>query len=407
MTTAGHRRQRLQRVTEHASVTPLELFFDLVFVFALTQITALMAEDPTARGVIRGLLILAVLWWSWVGYAWLGNVVRADEGVTRLAMFGAMTALFVIALAIPEAFEDLPGGLPGPVVSAVGYFLVRLAHLCMFLAASRTDPGLRRQVIKFTPSVLVATSLLLIASQLSGSAQILVWAAALLADLGGTMLAGASGWRVNSAAHFAERHALILIVALGESIVSIGIGVAELPTWPIVAASVLGLVLSGALWWSYFDTKSIAAEHALGTARGEHRARLARDGYSYLHLPMIAGIILLSLGLKKVLGYVGGEDDHVLSDQLYGLPLIALYGGVSLYLLAHAAFIRRLIGVLSLSRLLLAAGLLAGIPIAAELPALVSLAALSAAVAVGVGLDSWRHADVREDIRHHDEPPPA
>jgi low temperature requirement protein LtrA len=240
-------------------VTPLELFFDLVFVFALTQITALMADDPSARGLVRGLLILAVLWWSWVGYAWLGNVVRADESVVRLAMIGAMATLFVIALTIPESFEDLPGGLPGPVVFAVGYFAVRLAHLSMFWAAGRTDPGLRRQLVKFTPSVLVGTTMLLIASQLTGTAQILAWVAALIGDLVGTMLAGATGWRVNSAKHFAERHGLIIIVALGESIVSIGIGVAELPiSWPSVGASVLGLVLSAALWWTYFDTKSLA-----------------------------------------------------------------------------------------------------------------------------------------------------
>jgi len=189
----------------------------------------------------------------------LGNVVRADEGVVRLAMIGAMATLFVIALTIPESFEDLPGGLPGPVVFAVGYFAVRLAHLSMFWAAGRTDPGLRRQLVKFTPSVLVGTTMLLIASQLTGTAQILAWVAALIGDLVGTMLAGATGWRVNSAKHFAERHGLIIIVALGESIVSIGIGVAELPiSWPSVGASVLGLVLSAALWWTYFDTKSLA-----------------------------------------------------------------------------------------------------------------------------------------------------
>lgn len=247
-----------------------------------------------------------------MGYAWLGNVVRADEGLARLAMIGAMATLFVIALTLPESFEDLPGGLSGPVVFAAGYFAVRLAHLGMLWAVSRTDPGLRRQLIKFTPSMLIGTTMLLIASQLTDTAQILAWVAALVGDLVGTMLAGASGWRVNSAAHFAERHGLILIVALGESIVSIGIGVAELPiSWPIVGASVLGLVLAAGLWWTYFDTKSISAEHALTEARGEHRARLARDGYSYLHLPLIAGIILLSLGLKKVLGGpVGARRDR-------------------------------------------------------------------------------------------------
>ncbi|MEJ7704577.1 MAG: low temperature requirement protein A [Geodermatophilaceae bacterium] len=152
-TTAGRGtgRARMQAITERATVTPLELFFDLVFVFALTQVTALMADQPSAVGVVRGMLILSVLWWCWVGYAWLGNVVRADEGVIRLAMFGAMAAMFVLALTIPESFDDLPGGLPGPVVFAVGYFVVRVAHLLLFLAVSRDDPQLRRQVLRFAP----------------------------------------------------------------------------------------------------------------------------------------------------------------------------------------------------------------------------------------------------------------
>ena len=280
----------MQAITERATVTPLELFFDLVFVFALTQVTALMADQPSAEGVLRGILILSVLWWCWVGYAWLGNAVRADEGVIRLSMFGAMAAMFVLALTIPESFDDLPGGLTGPVVFAVGYFVVRVAHLLLFLAVSRDDPTLRRQVLRFTPSVILGTSFLLIASQLDGPAQTAIWATALVADYLGTMLAGASGWRVNSAGHFAERHGLIIIVALGESIVSIGIGVTELPvSWPIVIASALGLALAAGLWWAYFDVAALDSEHALAAADGEKRARLARDGYSYLHLPMIAG----------------------------------------------------------------------------------------------------------------------
>ncbi|MDQ3456757.1 MAG: low temperature requirement protein A, partial [Actinomycetota bacterium] len=269
----------------------MELFFDLVFVFALTQVTDLMSDDPSARGIVRGLLIMAVLWSSWVGYAWLANVVQADEGITRVSMFAAMTAMFILALTIPEAFEDAPGGLSGPVVFAVGYFAVRCTHLVMFWSVARDDPGLRRQLLRFTPSVLVGTGMLLVASQLDGTAQMAFWALAFVGDYVGTMLGGASGWRLPSARHFAERHGLIIIIALGESIVSIGIGVAELPiSWPIVAASILGLVVSGCLWWCYFDTQAIAAEHALSALEGEPRSRLGRDAYSYLHLPMAAGI---------------------------------------------------------------------------------------------------------------------
>ena len=153
------------------------------------------------------------------------------------------------------------------------------------------------------------------------------------------MLAGARGWRVNSASHFAERHGLIILIALGESVVSIGIGVTDLPiSWPIIVASTLGLMIAGALWWAYFDVVALVAERVLARATGEQRARIARDSYSLLHLPMVIGIIFLSLGLKKVLSYVGGGDGHSLTDPLYGVPLVALYGGTSLYLLAHIAF---------------------------------------------------------------------
>ena len=207
-------------------------------------------------------------------YAWLGNVVQADEGMGRVAMFGAMAAMFVLALSVPEAFNDLPGGLSGPVVVAFAYLAVRLLHLTMFWLAAREDDdyGLRGQLIRFAPSVLGSTALLLVASQLDGRAQTLTWVAVVAVDYVGTILGGASGWRLNSAGHFAERHGLIVIVALGESIVAIGLGVAKEPiSWPVVGASVLGLTVAGCLWWAYFDVVAIVAERILRRAEGEER----------------------------------------------------------------------------------------------------------------------------------------
>ena len=359
------RHPRIQTVSEDARVTPIELFFDLVFVFAITQVTALMSDDLTPRGIVRGLLVLSLLWWCWVGYAWLGNVVRADEGVGRVAMFGAMAAMFIAALAVPESFHDLPGGLSGPVVIALAYLAVRVLHLAIFwlAAGANHDYELRGQLIRFTPSVIGGTALLLVASQLEGTAQTLAWAAALVADYVGTILAGASGWRLNSAGHFAERHGLIVIIALGESIVAIGVGVAHLPiSTSIIVASVLGLALAGAIWWAYFDVVSLIAERVLRRSRGEARNRLARDAYSYLHLPMIAGIVLMALGLKKVLAYVAGEDGHTLSDVLPMLPLAAMYGGVALFLLAHVAFTYRVERLVKLQRVATAVLLLGADP---------------------------------------------
>jgi len=394
-------RMRIEAVTEAARVTPLELFFDLVFVFALTQITAFMAVDLTPTSVLRGLLVLSMLWWCWVGYSWLGNIVRADEGVGRVAMFGAMAAMFVVALSIPEAFVDLDGGLPGPVVFVLAYLAVRLLHLAIFWLAAADDPGLRRQLLRFAPSVVGGTGLLLVASQLEGRAQTLAWAAALLAEYLGTVLSGASGWRVRSASHFAERHGLVLIVALGESIVAIGVGVTDLAiSWPIVVASILGLAVAGALWWAYFDVVALVAERVLHAAEGEQQARLARDSYSFLHLPMIAGVLLLALGLKKELEYVGDTSRHELTDALGLLPSSALYGGVTLYLLAHVAFRYRNVHSVNIQRVVVAAVLLALLPVAVRIPALAALGLLTAILSGLIAFEAVHFAGVRERVRH-------
>ena len=400
----NERHPRLLPVSEEARVTPIELFFDLVFVFSLTQVTALMADDLTGRGILRGLLVLALLWWSWVGYAWLANVVQAEEGLGRVAMFGAMAAMFVLAVTVPESFDDLPGGLYGPVVVAFAYLAVRVLHLIMFVLLSSDDPGLRRQVWRFSPSVFGSTAVLLVASQLDGTAQTLAWVAALIVDYVGTILGGASGWRLRSASHFAERHGLILIVALGESIVAIGVGVAQVPiSWPIVVASVLGLTVAGCMWWSYFDVVSIVAERVLRRAEGEGRARLARDAYSYLHLPMVAGIVLVALGLKKVLEFVGDVSLHRLTEPLPLLPLGALYGGVALFLFAHSAFKYRTWRQVTGRRLVVGVLLVVLIPIAAELATLATLGLLAAVMVTMIASEARRYSELRERVRHEDE----
>jgi low temperature requirement protein LtrA len=399
---ATPRRARIQAVGERSAVTPLELFFDLVFVFALTQVTAIMAVDGAgARELVRGVLVVAILWWCWVGYSWLSSVVQADEGMMRLALLAAMATMFISALTIPEAFDDLPGGLAGPVVFAACYFFFRMLHLAVFWVSAAGDAGLRAQLVRFAPAVVGGTTLLLIASQTSGMLQTWLWVAALVVDYAGTMLGGASGWRLHSAGHFSERHGLMVIVALGESIVSIGIGVEKLPiSWPIIVAAVLGLALAAAMWWAYFDVTALLAERALAALRGEHRARLARDAYSFLHLPMIIGIILASLGLKKVLGNVGGDDGHTLADPIYGVPAIALCGGVAVYLLGHVAFKWRVLRQMLWPRPVAVVVLLALIPLAALMPALLTLGLVTAVMAAVIGYETIRFAEIREQVRH-------
>jgi low temperature requirement protein LtrA len=393
----------IRSVSEEARVTPIELFFDLVFVFSLTRVTALMAHDLTLTGLARGLLVLALLWWCWVGFAWLGNVVRADEGIGRVAMFGAMSATFVLALSVPEAFRDTPGGLSGPVVFAAAYLAVRILHLAIFLLASGDDHGLRRQVWKFSFSVLGSTALLLVASQTHDTAQTLTWVGVVVADYVGTILAGASGWRLNSAAHFAERHGLVIIVALGESIVAIGVGVAGLPiSMPIIGAAVLGLTVSGCVWWAYFDVVAILAERVLRRLDGEERARLARDAYSYLHLPMVAGIILMALGLKLVIEHVGDLTVRQ-ADPLPPLALAAMFGGAALYLLADVAFRYRVWRVVTVQRVVVAALLIALIPVGDEIPALAALGVLTAVMVCLIALEAVRFSEFRERVRHEDD----
>jgi low temperature requirement protein LtrA len=396
-------RVRVERLREASSATTLELFFDLVFVFALTQVTALMAEEPNWAGLLRGTLLLMVVWWCWVGYSWVSNLVKADEGVARVTLLVAMAAMFLVALAIPEAFRDLPGGLHGPTVFAFCYLILRAVHVALFWIISGDDRALRNQVGRFAVTMVGGTVFLLFAASTSGTAQVALWGAAVVADYGGTFVIGARGWRLNSARHFAERHGLIVMIALGESIVAIGVGVTHLAiSWPIVFAAILGLAVSASLWWVYFDTTALLGEHALAGVEGEERVSMARISFTYLHLPMTIGIVMLALGLKKVLTYVGDSHHHSVSDALYGPPLWAMYGGVALYLLAHVAFAWRCYRGFKVYRLAAAVVLLALVPLVANIPALASLAVLSALLIALNVVESVLFREARDEARHGD-----
>jgi low temperature requirement protein LtrA len=393
-------RPLIRQEEEHAVVTPLELFFDLVFVFALTQVTAFMADELSWHGILRGVLVLMLLWWAWTGYAWLANVASAEERPIKLAILAGMAAMFVLALCIPEAFDDLPGGLSGPVVLAVCYLLFRTMHLVMFMIISREDAGLRKQVLRFALSVAASSVVLLIASEFEGWLQTGLWMLALLADYVGTALGGFRGWRLPSPGHFSERHGLIIIVALGESIVAIGVGVAQEPiTLVIVAASVLGLLLSSALWWAYFDISALLGEHALVNEPPETRARLARNAYSYVHMPLLLGIVLVAFGLKEVLLYVSDSSHHSLADSLPAVALAAMVGGVVLYLLGHVIFKWLTVHDISVVRLVAAGVLLAAIPLIVALPALIQLAVVAFIVTCAMVVESVLFAEARRKVR--------
>jgi low temperature requirement protein LtrA len=384
-------RARAPRLTpvlrEEERVTPLELFFDLVFVLAITQCTALMADEPTWEGVGKALLVLGVLWWSWVGYAWLTSVVDPEEGAVRIVMFVAMAALLVVALCVPEAFDD--SGL----LFACAYGVVRAAHIALFLLASRDAPEFRKAVTGLAVGTAVGVSLLIAASFADGALQGGLWALALLLDMGEPYLFGSEGWKLVPE-HFVERHGLIVIIALGESIVAIGVGAEGLDVDAgVVAAAVLGIGAAAALWWLYFDIVALVAERRLSRATpGPEQNDIARDSYSYLHLPMVAGIVLLALGLKKTLEHVG--------DPLDTVPAVAMLGGTALYLLAHVAFRWRNVHRFSHQRLLCAVFLCALIPLALEVAALIMLGILVAALAAVIVYETVRFAELRDRLRH-------
>jgi low temperature requirement protein LtrA len=371
------------------TVTPLELFFDLVYVLALTQCTALMADHPTWEGLAQGLLVLGVLWWSWVGYSWLTSVVDPEEGAVRIAMFAAMGAFLVCALCVPGAFGD--DGL----LFALAYGAVRGAHIWLFVIASRDDPGLRHATWGLAVSTAIGVGLLGAASFADGWLQGGLWALALALDMGGPLLIDPSGWRLMPE-HFAERHGLILIIALGESIVAIGAGAGLAIDAGVVIAALLGIVVAAALWWLYFDVVALVSTRRLVAApEGAERNRMARDSFSYLHLPMVAGIVLIALGMKKAIGHI--------EDPLKAVPTFALLGGASLYLFAHVAFRWRNVHTLNRRRLGLGLALLALVPLLDTAAAWIPLVLLAAVLTALIAYETRIYGEGRYRARHPEE----
>ncbi len=375
---------------EGERVTPLELFFDLVFVLAITQCTALMADHPTWSGLLQGLLVLGVLWWAWTGYAWLTSVIDPEEGAVRLVIFAAMAALLIAALCVPEAF----GGLGLAFALAIGFF--RVAHIALFMLASPDDDALRHSVLGFAASTAVAVALLALASLFDGLAQGSLWALALLLDMGGPYFFGTEGWKLVPG-HFAERHGLILIIALGESIVAIGIGAAGVLDFGMGVVAVLGVSLAAALWWTYFDVVALISARRLGEAPvGLVQNALARDSYSYIHLLLVAGIVLVALGLKTTIAHTG---EHLQAETAF-----ALLGGVAVYLVGLVAFRLRHVRTLNRHRLGLAIVLLILVPVATSIPAWLSLAVVVALIWAMVAYEHNGYGPSREELRREASP---
>jgi low temperature requirement protein LtrA len=372
---------------EDERVTPLELFFDLVFVLAITQCTALMAAHPSWDGLAKGVLVLGLLWWSWVGYAWLTSVVDPEEGAVRLAIFASMAGLLVVALCVPRSFGA------DATTFACAYGIVRFGQIGLLGIASRGDPDLRHSVLTLVGSTAVGTAIVLGGSFVGGGdAQLAIWTGALLLDMAGPYFFGTEGWKLVPG-HFAERHGLIVLIALGESVVAIGVGADHGVNGGVIAAAVLGTALAAAIWWLYFDVVAIVAARRLAHATpGRPQNAMARDSYSYLHFPMVAGIVLIALGMKKTLAHV--------EDPLKTVPAAALLGGTALYLLAHVAFRYRHVQTVNTRRLGLAVLLAALIPVATQIPALAALGVVVALLVALIAYETYSYGESRDRIRH-------
>ena len=369
---------------------PLELFFDLVFVVGFTQCTALMSTELSWRGLARGLAVLAVLWWAWTGYAWLTSVVDPEEGSVRIAMFVAMASLGIVALCVPEAFDDRA------LAFALAYGVVRGGHVALFALASRDDPALRRSVSALAVSATIAVSLLIVASFFDATVTAALWGLSIVFDWAGPALFRAEGWMDGwklVPAHFAERHNLVIIIALGESIVVLGHAAEGELTAGVYVAAVLGIGLASAVWWIYFDVVALVTERRLALATaGRQRNVLARDSYSYLHYPMVAGIILAAFGLEATLAHV--------DDPLEAVPAFGLLGGIAIYLLAHVALRLRNAHTLNRQRLVLALVLLALWPLAREITALATLAVVNVLTWVMIAYEMGTYDERRYRLRH-------
>jgi len=361
-------------------VTPTELFFDLVFVFAFTQVTTLLVDDPTWGGFGRGLLVAAVLWWAWASYAWLTNTVDADDGIVLTVMLVATAALFVAALAVPEAFGT------HRLVFALAFLVVLVMFVGLFAVAGRSEPDLLAAVLRMARTTLLGGTLIIAAAFVDSSLRPVLWLAALAVGFVGPILMGVRGWRVHTG-HFAERHGLILIIAIGEALVAIGFGARGTGLGAgVIVSALLGFVVAASFWLAYFDFFSGGVERLLMDRRGEQRVVLARDAYTYLHLPMVAGIVLFAFAMRTTLAHVHAD--------LHVIPALALCGGSALYLAAYVALRWRVSHTLSRGRTIASLGFVAVWPVALAVPALVAVALVAA---VWVSLHAyeliwWREA---------------
>ncbi|MEU5788057.1 low temperature requirement protein A [Micromonospora purpureochromogenes] len=390
-------------------VDRFEVFFDLVFVFSFFIITRATAVDITGDSLLHGMLVLAVLWWVWVVHTVVATRVRLGVGFVPALMVVAMAALFCFALSLPQAFGTPVRWAVGPVVLAVSYVVLRGVHLLLYWHVARERPGERRLLLKYSPELVTSTLLLLGAAFIPpliddpGWADLVrdgLWIAVVLLQYGAGLVANAWGWVLTSAEHWTERYDFILIIALGESIISVGIGgnlLGEPVTWRGVTAAVLGIFFTAALWWTHFDMIAPAARIAQHAAQGRLRVAMARDVYAYSQLVMIGGIMLFALGAEEIVGQIADGSIN-LAEPTHGPGVPLLFGGVICYLCGGMLFQLRALGTLSWTRVGTVLVLAAAILLAIHLPAMAALGLLTTICLALVATEMVVMADARRAL---------
>src|SRR4051795_10971907 len=334
-------------MSEERRTTPVELLWDLVFVFAVTQVTALIAQDLTWANLGRGLLVLALVWWAWSAFVWATNASDPDGAVLRAVLLVATVLIFVCGLVLPRAWED------EAVLFVLAYAGVRFMHLGLYADVSRKGHASWSAIAGFGATVVAGMALLLAGALVHDHvARALLWTAAAAIDYAGPAWLTRErlrGLQQVAVAHFAERYGLFVIICLGESIVAIGVGASEERfDAELVAGVGLGLLITVALWWTYFDRFASVAEERLRTH--DDPVLAAADAYSYLHLVLVAGIILFAVGVKLAI--------HDVGEPLADGTALGTRGGVALYLLGHVAFRLRIAGSVGVEKLVAAAAVL-------------------------------------------------
>ncbi|WP_196809040.1 low temperature requirement protein A [Conexibacter woesei] len=362
-----------------SNVTTLELFFDLVFVFVITQLSTVLAHDLTWDGVGHVALMLGLIWFMYGGYAWLTNAIDVAAPVNRAFLLAGMCGYFVIALSVPEAFHG--SGL----AFGIGYVVVVAVHTGLFASSAG---GLAPQaILRLAPGNLGNAALVLVGGAVGGTTQVVLWTISVVAIWVLPKLIGNQDFEV-APAHFVERHGLVIIVAVGESIVAVGVGASGLAVnAELVLFAVCGLLLSASLWWTYFGGDDERAEEALAALPTRARAVAALDGYGFAHYALLLGIVFVAVGLKSATG-------HAYDASSTGEAAV-LAGGAALFLAGDVWFRRVLrIGAGTGRRAVAAVVVLATIPLGTEVAAIAQVAALALVIAAGAS-ELGRFAQVR------------